>query len=98
MRRNVWCNICNVLNYVCKNNRTTVLQLMPIWQNTKNMGGGTSFCFSTGIWCKNSNAIHLAAIIATSIESVELPLPRNIIHALPVAKMGTSLEMVMSKA
>ena len=34
MRRTVWCNMCNVRNYFCKNNRTTVLQFMSIWKNT----------------------------------------------------------------
>ena len=46
-------------SYVHKNNKITVLQLMPIWQNTYNM--------------------------------------RNTILDLPVATMGTSLEMLMSE-
>ena len=34
---------------------------------------------------KNLKTIHLAAIISSSIELVELPLPRNTILDLPVA-------------
>ena len=56
---NVWCNMRYTWSDVHKNNKITVLQLMPIWQNTYNM--------------------------------------RNTILDLPVATMGTSLEMLMSE-
>ena len=69
---------------------------MPIWQN--NYTQGKVFCFSTGIWSINPKTINLAGIISSFMESVKLPLLQNTYLDLPVAKMGTSLEMFASEA
>lgn len=59
--------------------------------------GWISFCFSTEIWWKNANKTHHAAVILCSMKSPELTLPRNRISDFPAAKLGTSLEIVMSE-
>ena len=65
---------------------------MSIWQITHDMGG---FPFGSQLEYGDSKTIHLAAIISSSMEPAELPLPRNMTLDLPVAKMSTSLEMVI---